>query len=274
MEADDQDIQTILLGLLKEHSMRVVDAVDKLWNGNCYRISVPDVGNQVVKMQNSEVRVFRNIGNGNVVAARAEGNAPGNNASIDTGTQTDKAPVYDSDGSAEGVKTLRRTRRPQSRLSNLFMSAFSTRLLQAYDWEPKASINFVLGSFFGNVRFVGNDHLALQIWVSSDLHWGNILITRSKRIASIKWRATYVLGVCGTYYSRYTWVTFSQIKDEAPEVINLPDRENYCPLSSHLFIIIRNRHGSEFKIIILNVYFDSVGNLHQGSSVRIPHKME
>ncbi|GJW21112.1 hypothetical protein Tco_0031734 [Tanacetum coccineum] len=35
-------------------------------------------------------------GNGNVVAARAEGNAFGNN-----GTQTDKAPVYDSDGSAK-----------------------------------------------------------------------------------------------------------------------------------------------------------------------------
>nr|GEW68784.1 hypothetical protein [Tanacetum cinerariifolium] len=35
-------------------------------------------------------------GNGNLVAARVEGNAAGHN-----GTQTDKAPVYDSDGSAE-----------------------------------------------------------------------------------------------------------------------------------------------------------------------------
>ncbi|GJR72057.1 retrovirus-related pol polyprotein from transposon TNT 1-94 [Tanacetum coccineum] len=60
-------------------------------------------------------------GNGNVVAARAEGNANGNNVDLDeikevnakcilmanlqqastSGTQTDKAPVYDSDGSAE-----------------------------------------------------------------------------------------------------------------------------------------------------------------------------
>ncbi|GJR58126.1 hypothetical protein Tco_1500288 [Tanacetum coccineum] len=59
--------------------------------------------------------------NGNVVAARAEGNVIGNNADLDeieevnehcilmgnlqqastSGTQTDKAPVYDSDGSAE-----------------------------------------------------------------------------------------------------------------------------------------------------------------------------
>ncbi|GJR21491.1 hypothetical protein Tco_0970018 [Tanacetum coccineum] len=65
---------------------------------------------------------FRNQnGNGNVVAARAEGNANGNNADLDeieevnancilmanlqqastSGTQTDKAPVYDSDRSVE-----------------------------------------------------------------------------------------------------------------------------------------------------------------------------
>ncbi|GKF63387.1 hypothetical protein Tco_0186835, partial [Tanacetum coccineum] len=61
------------------------------------------------------------IRNGNVVGARTEGNAIGNNADLDdieevnancilmanlqqastSGTQTDKAPVYDSDGSAE-----------------------------------------------------------------------------------------------------------------------------------------------------------------------------
>ncbi|GKE52086.1 hypothetical protein Tco_1487242, partial [Tanacetum coccineum] len=60
-------------------------------------------------------------GNGNVVAARAEGNANGNNVDLDeieefnancilmanlqqasiSGTQSDKAPVYDSDGLAE-----------------------------------------------------------------------------------------------------------------------------------------------------------------------------
>ncbi|GJV17377.1 hypothetical protein Tco_1362700 [Tanacetum coccineum] len=39
-------------------------------------------------------------GNDNVVAAPAEGNAIRNNAST-SGTQTDKAPVYDSDGSAK-----------------------------------------------------------------------------------------------------------------------------------------------------------------------------
>ncbi|GKF37486.1 hypothetical protein Tco_0114244, partial [Tanacetum coccineum] len=61
------------------------------------------------------------IGNGNVVAARAKGNGNGNNGNLDeieevnancilmanlqqastSSTQTDKAPVYDSDGSSE-----------------------------------------------------------------------------------------------------------------------------------------------------------------------------
>nr|GEW81804.1 hypothetical protein [Tanacetum cinerariifolium] len=67
------------------------------------------------------VGVQKPNGNGNLLAARAEGNATGHNADLDkieevnencilmenlqqastSGTQTDKAPVYDSDGSAE-----------------------------------------------------------------------------------------------------------------------------------------------------------------------------
>nr|GEY78725.1 hypothetical protein [Tanacetum cinerariifolium] len=66
-------------------------------------------------------------GNGNLVAARAEGNEIGHNADLDeieevnanfilmaslqqastSGTQTDKAPVYDSDGSAEYTELLK-----------------------------------------------------------------------------------------------------------------------------------------------------------------------
>nr|GEU50471.1 hypothetical protein [Tanacetum cinerariifolium] len=58
------------------------------WNGGNQNgpIVVPGIANQ-----NSN-------GNGNVVATRAEGNATGN-----IGTQTDKAPVFDSDGSAEPI---------------------------------------------------------------------------------------------------------------------------------------------------------------------------
>nr|GFA36650.1 hypothetical protein [Tanacetum cinerariifolium] len=81
------------------------------------------IGNQVIqiavqnlRVQNGLIGVQRNgnqnqIGNGNLVAARAEGNAAGkkrqesnskqkSHAST-SGTQTDSAPVYDTDGSAE-----------------------------------------------------------------------------------------------------------------------------------------------------------------------------
>nr|GEX97522.1 hypothetical protein [Tanacetum cinerariifolium] len=93
--------------------------------------AVQNVGNQVtqnsrvqnVGNQNLLIGVLGNAnlnGNGNLVAARAEGNAAGHNADLDeieevnancilmanlqqastSSTQTDKAPVYDSDGSA------------------------------------------------------------------------------------------------------------------------------------------------------------------------------
>ncbi|GKE99135.1 hypothetical protein Tco_0022486 [Tanacetum coccineum] len=114
-------------------------AGQNVWNQNRYNV-VQNIRNQVVQnvVQNLGVQNVRNqngliivLGivnqnsnrNGNVVAARAEGNANGNNAAADldeieevnancilmanlqqaltSGTQTDKAPVYDSDGSAE-----------------------------------------------------------------------------------------------------------------------------------------------------------------------------
>ncbi|GKA79994.1 hypothetical protein Tco_0786590 [Tanacetum coccineum] len=186
MEADDQAIQTILLGL-PEDIYAAVDSCEtaqEIWlrvqqmmkgsdigiqekkaklNQNGYN-AVQNVGNQVVQnaVQNPGVQNVGNRnglivvpgitnqnpnGNGNVVAARAEGNAIGNNDSVliaqkeevgiqlqaeefdlmaaaadldeieevnancilmanlqqasTSGTQTDKAPVYDSDGSAE-----------------------------------------------------------------------------------------------------------------------------------------------------------------------------
>ncbi|GKB58380.1 hypothetical protein Tco_0914566 [Tanacetum coccineum] len=84
-------------------------------NKNRYN-EVQNVRNQAVQNANPNGN-----GNGNVVAARAEGNAIGNNADLDeieevnancilmanlqqastSGTQIDKAPVYDSDGLAE-----------------------------------------------------------------------------------------------------------------------------------------------------------------------------
>ncbi|GKB60620.1 hypothetical protein Tco_0916806 [Tanacetum coccineum] len=56
------------------------------------------MGNQFRQYAGQNVRNQNR--NGNVVEARAEGNVNGNNAST-SGTQTNKAPVYDSDGSPE-----------------------------------------------------------------------------------------------------------------------------------------------------------------------------
>ncbi|GJY66882.1 retrovirus-related pol polyprotein from transposon TNT 1-94 [Tanacetum coccineum] len=53
---------------------------------------------------NTPLQTLETNGNGNVVAARAEGNGNGNNGNQQAstlGTQTDKAPVYDSGGSAK-----------------------------------------------------------------------------------------------------------------------------------------------------------------------------
>nr|GEV09355.1 40S ribosomal protein S10-1-like [Tanacetum cinerariifolium] len=159
-EADDQAIQTILLGLPEDIYVAVdsCETAQEIWsrvqqmmkgsdigiqekkaklfnegerftsNGNLNGYNdVQNVGNQVIQnaVQNSN-------GNGNLVAARAEGNATGHNGNqircyncrgVDldeieevnancilmanlqqastSGTQTDKAPVYDSDGLAE-----------------------------------------------------------------------------------------------------------------------------------------------------------------------------
>nr|GFC12313.1 hypothetical protein [Tanacetum cinerariifolium] len=93
--------------------------------------AVQNVRNQVIQnvVQNPRVqndRIQNQIGNGNLVAVRAEGNADGHNGNqirsdldeieevnanyilmanlqqaSSSGTQTDSTPVYDSDGSAE-----------------------------------------------------------------------------------------------------------------------------------------------------------------------------
>ncbi|GJV80257.1 retrovirus-related pol polyprotein from transposon TNT 1-94 [Tanacetum coccineum] len=160
VEADDQAIQTILLGL-PEDIYAAVDSCEtpqEIWLHVQQMMKGSDIGIQekkaklqiaqlgmnmgqdrqmhVVGVQNPGVLNVRNHnglivvpgianqnlnGNGNVVAARAEGNAIGNNVDLDkieevnancilmanlqqasiSGTQTDKAPVYDSDGSTK-----------------------------------------------------------------------------------------------------------------------------------------------------------------------------
>nr|GEV68086.1 integrase, catalytic region, zinc finger, CCHC-type, peptidase aspartic, catalytic [Tanacetum cinerariifolium] len=102
-----QDRQMQLVGGNSENQFRQY-AGQNVGNLNGYNV-IQNVGNQNLN------------GNGSLVAARAEGNATGHNADLDkieevnancilmanlqqaltSGTQTDKAPVYDSDGSAE-----------------------------------------------------------------------------------------------------------------------------------------------------------------------------
>ncbi|GJY18295.1 hypothetical protein Tco_0389786 [Tanacetum coccineum] len=84
-------------------------------------LGVQNVGNQNGLIVVPGIMNQNPNGNGNLVAARAEGNGNGNNADLDeikevnancilmanlqqastSGTQRDKAPVYDSDGSAK-----------------------------------------------------------------------------------------------------------------------------------------------------------------------------
>nr|GFA69531.1 hypothetical protein [Tanacetum cinerariifolium] len=129
-----QDRQMQMVGGNGENQFRQY-AGQNVGNLNGYN-AVQNVRNQVAQnaIQNPRVQNIRNQngligvpgnanqnGNGNLVAARAEGNAVRHNADLDkieevnancilmanmqqastSGTQTDKAPVYDSDGSAE-----------------------------------------------------------------------------------------------------------------------------------------------------------------------------
>nr|GEX89921.1 ribonuclease H-like domain-containing protein [Tanacetum cinerariifolium] len=77
------------------------------------------------------------------------------------GTQTDSAPVYDTDGSAEVIQ--------------ICLWCIDSGCSKHMTGNLKLLINFVL-KFMGTVRF-GNDHVA-AIMGFSDLQWGNILITR------------------------------------------------------------------------------------------------
>nr|GEV22031.1 hypothetical protein [Tanacetum cinerariifolium] len=111
-------------------------------------------------------------GNGNLVAAHAEGNAAGHNGNqircyncrgqaSTSGTQSDKAPVYDSDGSAEVIQ--------------ICLWCVSSGCSKHMTGNLKLLINFVW-NFMGTVRF-RNDHVA-AILDFGDLQWGDILITR------------------------------------------------------------------------------------------------
>nr|GEV93290.1 hypothetical protein [Tanacetum cinerariifolium] len=112
MEANDLAIQIILVGLPEDIYAAVV-------HNAVQNPSLQNVGSQNGLIVVSGI-VNQNLNrNGNVVAARAEGNSNGNNGNQircyncrGLGTQTDKAPVYDSDGSAEYTELLEPISKP------------------------------------------------------------------------------------------------------------------------------------------------------------------
>nr|GFB91065.1 retrovirus-related Pol polyprotein from transposon TNT 1-94 [Tanacetum cinerariifolium] len=78
----------------------------------------------------------------------------------------------------------------------------------------------------------------------------------------------YVLVIVDDY-SRYTWVHFLIMKDEAPDMIKT-FLKRITVLLQFPVIIIRTDNGTEFKNQALKEYIDSVGISHQMSSVRTP----
>nr|GEW37824.1 hypothetical protein [Tanacetum cinerariifolium] len=119
VEADDQSIQTILLGLPKE----IYAAVDSCEMLKKFGYNVGNQNGLIVVPKITNRNVNQNA-NGNVVSTRGEGNGNGNNKNqircynykgfghlarnyiqaSTSGSQTDRAPVYDSDVSAEVSK--------------------------------------------------------------------------------------------------------------------------------------------------------------------------
>nr|GFD23473.1 integrase, catalytic region, zinc finger, CCHC-type, peptidase aspartic, catalytic [Tanacetum cinerariifolium] len=101
------------------------------------------------------------------------------------------------------------------------------------------------------------------------LHLLHMDLCGPMRIASINGKR-YVLVIVYDY-SRYTWVHFLRMKDEALEVI-IKFLKRITVLLQSPVIIIRTDNGTEFKNQVLKVYFESVGISHQMSSVRTPQQ--
>nr|GFB04852.1 putative ribonuclease H-like domain-containing protein [Tanacetum cinerariifolium] len=94
--------------------------------------------------------------------------------------------------------------------------------------------------------------------------------TKNDRVPSAINGKRYILVIVDDY-SRYTWVHFLRLKDEAPVVI-ITFLKTITVLLQSPVIIIRTDNGTEFKNQVLKVYFDSIGISHQMSSVRTPQQ--
>nr|GEU84108.1 retrovirus-related Pol polyprotein from transposon TNT 1-94 [Tanacetum cinerariifolium] len=206
-----------------------------------------DISDMKTTMNMALVLVAKNSnGNGNAVAARAEGNAAGNNEVDNTAktrrpqprsnTKNDRVPSA-SKNSCSKNKEVEVEEHPR----NLLLSKNKKHM--SSEWNLKLLINFVW-KFLGTVRF-GNDHVVV-ILDFSDLQWGNILITR----------VYFVKGLGHNLFS------VGQFYDS--------DLERITILLQSPVIIIRTDNGTKFKNQILKEYSDSVDISHQASSIRTP----
>ncbi|GJZ50243.1 integrase, catalytic region, zinc finger, CCHC-type containing protein [Tanacetum coccineum] len=239
------------------------------------RLVVQNPGVQNVRNQNRVIVVpgiANQNRNGNLVAARAEGNANGNNAVFDeieevnancilmanlqqastSGTQSDKAPVYDSDGSTE---------------VQLHDNCYDDEIFNINDLVtglPKFKYHKEhLCPSCEQGKSKRASHPPKPVPNSKKrLHLLHMDLCGPMRIASIN-RKRYVL-VTVDDYSRYTWVIFLRSKDEAPEEIKTFLKKITVLLQAPV-IIVRTDNGTEFKNQVLQEYFNSVGISHQAS---------
>nr|GEX12298.1 hypothetical protein [Tanacetum cinerariifolium] len=220
MEADDQAIQIILMGL-PEDIYATVDScktAQEIWNQNGYNAV------QTVKNQNLN-------GNGNVVAARTEGNAIRNNGiqlqakefdfmaavgdfeeikevnancilmanlqqALTSGTQTDKPPVYDSDGAA---KIHHSENHYNNDIFNLFtQEELYTELLEPIlgSLQVQQNDNNVI-SAVSNMKKMGEQYNNILLLLRKHQKvWGDAFMKTFKDMSRWKWK---VEGDCDIF---------------------------------------------------------------------------
>ncbi|GJR34259.1 retrovirus-related pol polyprotein from transposon TNT 1-94 [Tanacetum coccineum] len=143
------------------------------------------------------------------------------------------------------------------------------------DLEPLAPR---LSRFYSRTVRFKNDHIA-RIMGYGDYQLGNVTISKEKlyllhmdlygqmHVASIngKW---YILVIVDDY-SRFTWVRFLRIKDEAPEAI-IKFIKNILVCLNATVYNVRTDNGTKFVNQTLREFYENVGIYHQTSVARTP----
>ncbi|GKD22787.1 retrovirus-related pol polyprotein from transposon TNT 1-94 [Tanacetum coccineum] len=225
--------------------------------------AVQNVGNQVVQdaVQNQGVQ---NNGNGNVVAARAEGNATGNNGN--------QIRCYNCRGLGHLARncTVRPRRRDAAYLQTQLLIAQKEEAgiqLQAEEFDLMAA-----AADLDEIEEVNaNCILMANLQQASTSGSGKQITTLNEEISKLSKQLSTEKSTVSSLLEEKKKVHFLKSKDEAPEVIKTFLKRITILLQSPV-IIIRTDNGTEFKNQILKEYFDSVGISHQASFVRTPQQ--